>query len=139
MSAGLCNYVTGKGVVHFFFVSVGHCMHAADGFAAPRAMCGTVLRCCVKLKIAHLMTRTQQINVRFKTTDQTDESRGGIGISSLFIIIYYSDILIRLYLMYYFIVHYSNKNKIFESQVYILATPAIICDNSLNNVIFCIF
>jgi len=28
-------------------------MHAADGFAAPLAMCGTVLRCCVKVKIAH--------------------------------------------------------------------------------------
>lgn len=59
-------------------------MHAADGFPAPHAMCGTVLRCCVELKIAHFMTRTQKINVRFKTTDQSDESGGGIGISSLY-------------------------------------------------------
>jgi len=39
--------------------------------------------CQGKNSSPYSMTRTQQTNVRFKTTDQTDESTGGIGISSL--------------------------------------------------------
>jgi len=36
-------------------------MHAADGFAAPLAMCGTVLRCCVKVKIAHFTDMSSHV------------------------------------------------------------------------------
>ncbi len=120
--AGLCSYVTVKRVVYIYiyFLSVGYCIHAADGFVASCAMCSTFLRCCFKNSSPYDSLHSRSMSVL--KWDQSDESGGGVRFSSVYI----NSICFSHKIMFIYIYIYIHTHTHTHTHTYIYAHICIL-------------